>query len=614
MVARRHSFSTGALRWFDVIYVDSMAALEEALNGKTTMDGKVVVCLAESASLANQFRTRAQELREIVNVLIAIPQQIGELRGAVTELGALRWVWENTPELRDDRVARREVSLRITEAEQLLLRDLNGLIDPRTEPIGSGCLWYCGGSRQPVATPADVSQLLSDVFDRLFDKSPRIRNELIVRRALSSAGAAARRNLIEAMLQRGAKSTLGIDGYPPERSVYESVLRAPGIHAEQANGSWQFCAPSTNANHNLFPCWNYLTDTLFNRQPEPTPLNDLFAGLSAPPYGVLDGLHPVLLCAFMMVHPDETTLYREGTFLPEPGITDFEVILRRPELFSIAGCRVTGSRAAVVERLAGGLKVEAATVPVVRALFRMAKALPEFAWNTRQLSPETLALRDAFHNAKSPERFLFVAVPEALGLPAFSTRTIRSNEIEAFFKALNHSLQQWAGVTPRAIDQARDVLLESCDLPVGDRGWEVLRQGAIRMENTVREPHLLAFVQRVTQANIGRSGVESVCALIASRPPANWTDTDVERFQDAARAVGNLFRNALIALTGSAISATSLRDLTSKERNRAERLINDLRAHFEGLIKANCSHVIKAALYELIREVDEVTEPGRRIR
>jgi hypothetical protein len=80
------------------------------------------------------------------------------------------------------------------------------------------------GDSRKRTKPSDISQLLSDVFDRVFGKSPRIRNELIVRRTLSSAAAMARQNLIEAMLQRADQPTLGIEGFPPERSIYESVL------------------------------------------------------------------------------------------------------------------------------------------------------------------------------------------------------------------------------------------------------------------------------------------------------------------------------------------------------------------------------------------------------
>ncbi|HUT56356.1 MAG TPA: hypothetical protein VNA25_00615, partial [Phycisphaerae bacterium] len=65
--------------------------------------------------------------------------------------------------------------------------------------------------------------------------------------------------------------------------------------------------------------------------------NVLFRELAQPPYGVTDGLHPVLLCASMVARSDEGAICREGTFTPEPGIADWEALLRRPELFAVAG-------------------------------------------------------------------------------------------------------------------------------------------------------------------------------------------------------------------------------------------------------------------------------------
>lgn len=607
MVARRHSFETGALRFFDVIHVDSDEAIEELIQAAPEINGRVVVCLAESTALAEKMRMRAELYSTATNVLFAIPQQIGELRGIVTELGAMRWVWQNTPELRDDRVARRELSLRITEAELLLQRNLHGLVDPRPEPIGSSCLWYHAGQPQDVFSPADVSQLLSRVYDRFYNSSPKIRNELVVRRNVSAAAAAARRNLIEAMLNRSDQPCLGIEGYPPERSIYESVLHATGVHKQLKDGSWGFMTPSRSSKHNLLPSWKHLTDLVFKRQPEPLPVDELFGELAAPPYGVLDGLHPVILCAFMMVYPDETTLYREGTFLPEPGVADFEVLMRRPELFAVAGSRVKGGRAAVVERLAKGMEVKPAAVPVVRSLFRMVKSLPEFAWNTRELSQETLALRDAFRNAQSPEQFLFVHVPTAFGFEPFSERKPKSQEIEEFFTALNGSLQQWAAVSPNALDNARDALLNACGLGAGERGWESLRHQAISLEHSVSDSQLLTFVRRVAQSNLGREGVESVCALVASRPHANWTDKDVERFPEVAAALGSKFRHASASSKDVSSSTESLRDLNSSERKRADKLLQGLRAHLRKNAGAESSRVIAAVLAELAREASKQT-------
>jgi len=602
MVARRHSFETGALRSFEVVHVDSPQQLDALIAAKPMLDGKVIVCLAESTAFAEQFKARAAAAQENKNILFAIPQQIGELRGAVTELGALRWVWENTPELRDDRVARREVSLRITEAEQLLLRNLNGLVDPRPEPVGSACLWFHAGQQKPVRSSADVSQLLSTVCDEIYCDAPKIRNELIVRRSLSSAAAAARRNLVQAMLEHSKEPMLGIQGYPPERSMYESVLAATGLYRIQENGEWGFAAPTRSHKHSLLPCWKHLTDLIFNRQPEPLPLTALFGELAKPPYGVLEGLQPVLLCAFMKVHPDETTLYREGTFLPEPSIADFEIMMRRPEMFAIAGSRVEGSRAAVVERLAKGLKAKPATVPVVRALFQMVKALPEFAWRTQRLSKPTIALRQAFENAKSPERFLFTEVPEALGFPVFSHEKHAATEVNRFFDTLNGCLQEWARVSREVHGIARDALLTACGLGTGETGWQELRQVCLQIESSVTEPQLVAFVNRVVQAGPGIEGIDSVLALVANRPPHSWMDADVERFPDAVKGIGRAFQKAA-RLNDKGVGGSWIADLPPRERQEAKELMQSLRKYLTHNASKQSPLVVQAALAELVTEL-----------
>lgn len=602
LVARRHSFVSGALRSFAVHYVDSEDRFREVTEAAEAGDGKVIVCLSESTTAADRFARLVKQLKDRQEILVAIPQEIGELRGAVAELAALRWVWDNTPELRDDRVARREISLRITEAEQLLQRSLNGLLDPRPDPVGSHCAWYHRGTALKVSTPAAVLQSLSDVCDEVFSQTPIIRNELIVRRNLSAAAAGARRNLIEAMLHCADKPLLGIAGFPPERSIYESVLAAGGLHRQDSSGNWRLAAPPRSDKCNLLPAWRFLTAEVFDRQPEPLHLHQLFVSLSKAPLGVLDGLHPLLLCAFMMAHRNEVTLYREGTFLPEPGIADFEVLLRRPELFAIAGSRVTGSRAAVVTRLAKGLGTDEATVPVVRAMFRSVKALPDYAWNTRQLSRETIALREAFQNAKSPERFLFVEVPAALEMPIFSEGKRKPQEIEKFFERLNECLQQWSGITAKTLSTARDRLLKACGMPLGLAGWEALRQAAVKLESSVTEPQLLTFLRRVVQADSGSAGIESVCALVASRPPSNWTDSDSERFGEAADAVGGRFREASSVGT-PAVNGHAFHRLSTTERRQADKLVLTLRSLLIPDDKALPTRVVQAALAELAHEV-----------
>ncbi len=274
-----------------------------------------------------------------------------------------------------------------------------------------------------------MAKLLSEACDRIYLLSPIVRNELVVRKKLSSAAAAARRCLLEHMLEKRGEERLGIEGYPPERSVYESVLRASGIHFfdeetrkwdfrsvyesvlrasgihffDEETRKWDFQPPPKDNSCELRPCWDLIEEVIFAKEIQRIELVELFNRLSSVPYGLPAGVHPILFTAFYLhyqdelflyregtfipevqsalpagVHPilftafylhyqDELFLYREGTFIPEVQSAHLELLQRRPDLFSVSGAKLDGTRKAVVERLAKGLKQVPKTASVVRA-------------------------------------------------------------------------------------------------------------------------------------------------------------------------------------------------------------------------------------------------------
>jgi len=613
LVARRHSFETGTLRYFEILHADR-ESLESVLSGKQTdADGRIVCCLPATTADIGLFeeRVKSPEMAERDDVVIAIPQRVVNFVEAANELYALHWVSENAPELRDDRVARREVAERIAEVEKLLVREIERLMDPRDSPKGSGCRWYHRGIDQKAAVPADVTRLLSYVCDHLYPGTPRIWNELVNRRSLSSAAAAARRNLLEHMLKNGDRPILGMQGYPPERSMYESVLRATGIHWEEAGGNWAFHAPDPMSASRLRPCWDALEEAIFADPPEPRPVDKLFEMLRGRPYGLTNGVLPVLLCAFLKVHGDETTLYREGTFLPEPGIADFEVLTRRPELFAVAGCRITGERAAVIQRFARGLNVSPAAVPVVRALIRMVKSLPDHAWKTRRLPQAALAVREAFNHAQSPERLLFQDLPMALGITFFSEQEVNEDRIETFFSALNSTLQALGQATPQMIRQARDQLLEACGLSAGQEGWADLRAKAAALEGSIADPVLIPFIQRAAMMGDDNTILESVLAQVSNRPPRSWTDTDADRFPAQARMIGSRFRQAVAMEEHPQPLHLKPQPMRPEEKDLSQEIARQLQSEIKKLCPDSLpSHVLRAALVALLEELDADTLKG----
>jgi 8-oxo-dGTP pyrophosphatase MutT (NUDIX family) len=144
-------------------------------------------------------------------LIIALPRQIDALRGVVEEVACLRWVESNTEELRDDRIARRELSLRLAQGEQRIGQLLQTLLDPRPAPVGNSCQWFWKGEEEFPHKPMGVTKLLSRACEDIYASSPRVRNELVVRRKLSSAASSARRCVMERMLYNSDEERLGIN-------------------------------------------------------------------------------------------------------------------------------------------------------------------------------------------------------------------------------------------------------------------------------------------------------------------------------------------------------------------------------------------------------------------
>jgi len=571
LVARRHSYETGTLRYFEVRYVDFASFRTASLQPKTGAAGIALLALPANQAEVVEFQQWAAspEVCTQRNVVIGIAEHSIRLADLALELRALNWVAENTPELTNDPVARRELRARISGVEALISKELDASLKLHRLADAQGCLWYWEGKRIPTIERYGLSHLLSTLCDDVYSHSPRLWNELINRRTLSSQAAAARRNLIEAMLTQAQQETLGIEGFPPERSMYESLLKNSGLHA-QYEEAWHFVDLPEADPLCLRETWKAIASFIFAAPVEPRLVSNLFSLLEAAPFGLTPGVLPVLLCAFLSAHSAETTLYREGSLLPEPGVADWEVLLRRPELFSVAGCRVEGPFQEIIERLSRGLKTDPAVMPVVRSLVRRLKALPEHAWRTRRLPQEALDVRHLVDTARSPERLLFHELPDALHLQPFDEILPDDATVQLFFERLNAALEALSTATPRLQGLARDTFLAACDLPVGEEGWQAFRVMSADLGNRINHPALIPLLKRAAEGQNDQNALESAMAFIANRPLRAWTDADVDRFTIQAKALGELLKNERMSYLPSSA-------LTEQQQERCRVIAREIR-------------------------------------
>ncbi len=219
VVARRHLFNTGTLRYFEVRYVEA-EHIQDAMQAHPDpdADGALLIALPRAGGDVGYVREMVgQKLLwftamsdRMKPVAIGVPRNASHLSDLAAELAALEFVQSNTPDLARDPVARRELGVRVEEAERLVREEVSRLMDGGS---AGACDWFYRGDKLPVKSGADLSRCVSDICDKVYDQAPIVKNELINRRNLSSAAAAARRNLMESMLSHADKVRLGFEGF-----------------------------------------------------------------------------------------------------------------------------------------------------------------------------------------------------------------------------------------------------------------------------------------------------------------------------------------------------------------------------------------------------------------
>lgn len=540
LVARKHSYQTGTTRYFEARYVDINNFENLDLTPQSGASGVLLLCLPNKLSEIEIFENWAQETATHNNprVVVVVIKKAIRLSELVLELKALHDVKENTPELRDDPVARKELRARLNHIQNLITHDMESALSSHNLTSDQNPFYYLGG--RLLFKGKSLTETLSSILNTNYNQSPILWNEIVNRAKLSSQASKARKALIHGILTQSDQEHFGFEGFPPERSVYENILAATGMHRNQ-NGAWILSAPNGSPSHNLLPTWKKLEELVFANGLTQYSTQELYDKLRAEPYGLSYGVAPIVLCVFLQVHRDSTTLYQQGALLPEPSLANWELLLARPDMFSVGGFHARGAREKILERFAAGYKTQPHLMPIVRKLVSGIRALPDTTAVTKKLSPNAIATREIIMNATSPEQLLFAQLPQALGLPVLMEEASQA-EIENFFNALNSAMKELAEHFNHVLQTGRDALLIASGLEPSQSGWGRFRAVSAKLESKTNQADMRPVYNRAAGSADELAALESVLAYIANRPPRNWTDMDGERYLSKVDEIGRLFQ------------------------------------------------------------------------
>ncbi len=538
LIARRHLFQTGTLRYFDVRYTD-IEGLDAALNEPLgEADGLLLYAVPANRLEVEQFIEKAKypQIASRNEMLIAIPRSIGFLRDAVLELAGLHQITENTPELEGDATAKHELAARLIEAQRELADCLAKIFDGDSE---NRCNWYHKGKRlHTINSQHAKNAYLSDICDAVYCKTPIIRNELINRRKTSATITTARRKLIQAMLENEKQEKLGITGYPANMAIYLSLLWDTGIH-RFVSGKWEFHPPKMPDKNRMMPTWKTIEAFLAACETTRQPIVQLYERLQAPPLGVRSGPLPILLCAALLHYKTEVALYENGSFVTALSLPVFERLLKAPEQFELKRFRMTGVRTQLftkfLETLNQPLEMNRTDLlTVVTPLMRFIAQLPKYTLTTQTLSEEARNLRKILQNAREPDVLLFQKLPNALGFPPFdSASEAAPNALSEFFDTFQKTVNELAQAYDILLNSVEQLLISAFALkPDKETLHRQLAHRAEPLLELVIETRLTGFLIRACDGGLDfTSWLEAIATYLTKKPPKAWNDTDKAEFE-----------------------------------------------------------------------------------
>lgn len=531
ILAKRHYHQTGTMRWFELNLVPLSDVVEHASryqpqNGAVGQFVLVIPTQNEDKNTANRLCKTAANHNKTWDIIVGISQHSWSVIALARELIAIENVRNNRPELAGDSVARREISARRSALQGQIETELYKAFDSAT--------WFRKNNKSKKYRHAELNRLASDLADFRFYLCPKLHNELLNRQKPSSNAIAAQNNLLRSMVLNHGEHRLGIKGFPAEGGLFVSLLQSTGLYVRKSD-KWQFSSPDSQDSCHLSPIWKDTIDFIKDSSTKSIKISNIYNLWRSEPFGVKDGLMPILAVAFILSQQSKLAIYREGIFRARFDDVDVEYLAKNPatiqlrwmDLTDIARNLLSGMAKIVRELDKENSLVHLEPIDVARGLVHIFETLPSWAKRTMRLSQNALRVRDLFKRASDPNKFLFDDIPQIVSADSASSNDI---DLDQVITGVHQGLEELVQAYPTMLNRLRDVLLTELQVPnIAPQSLSDLRDRAINIRQLAGDFQVEAFVGRLSQFDGSDSNFEGLASLAVGKPPKNWIDLDIDR-------------------------------------------------------------------------------------
>jgi hypothetical protein len=416
IVANKHYEITGTLRFFDlkIIGINELNYIKNGLNeydvSKNQNDGFIILCFSTNESERKEFIDFAKNDNDKLKIWI-IPQSHPEISNNIGIYSALTSILQNEVSIKGDRVVIREIKDRIKHIDQLLQEQLDELFWSFNQT--SRIINATSNDSNNIKCHKSFNMYISDVVNEVFYKSPYLSNEMINRKVISSTIKSSIFKLAEATMANEKMMDLAMEGFPPHKTIYRSLLLRNGFHRLQDNGSWAFSTPTDEKWKEL---WKELENIFQNNINKELKITKLISKFEAEPYGMREPVILFMLFHFYWTHKEQIALYYENSYTPNAEPKEIQLLLKRPEYFSFRAISGSKDGSAYLEGVWKGLSPKS-DVPdnlafnIGKIIYREIRELTEYSLQTKNLPSHIIELREFVRKSQKIDELIFKDIP-----------------------------------------------------------------------------------------------------------------------------------------------------------------------------------------------------------
>ena len=538
IVAKRHYFKTGTLRWADIKigYEDEIDSLTKDFKPTADHFARFVLIASDDInSCINKLKHLDTAQHFALGLAVLSPFQIDTIQ----EYSALRQISETRSELSRDKIARREVNDRIDarrqEIENLFLNLVDKISWISTFPD-------LNGQRIP------THKLVSILAEKIFPQTVRVHNELVNRTKTSGSASRALKQLLYDLVKSEHLENLGYTKYPAERGIFSSIIASNNLHKKKVGKEYKLINPSENRDEfsqNLTLLFEKSLSFLKDQRHRNVSLKELYEQIwIRAPFGMKMG--PIPLFAYLFIFTNQTKLayYRQDIFITTIEEIDIDYIIRNPELCALRYLEmddntkhILGSLAAIPARLTGEKIDNIDPLHVARKLIEIFDRTPGWALKTAKVSENAKLVRALFKRASDPAQFALIDIPHLYGAIALDDKAA----LQSVFSKIEDGLSELSSVMSETLNAFQThVLKEFGIFSVNESSLEELRNRARAIKRLSGDNRIEMFITNIEQLSLDMTSFQRLASMLVNKPAKLWIDNDIDKiFVEATRASRN---------------------------------------------------------------------------